>query len=122
MSTSHQPLPSSVFAFTPVAELPDVSATNLKNKFSEVARRASRAPLAVTRHQRREFVILTAERYEELQQNRHTPLESLSAEFDQLVARMNSPKAKRAADVLFAADAEALGEASVKSTPRAAHA
>jgi antitoxin Phd len=101
--------------FSSVADLPEVTASVLKNKFSEVARRASSAPLAVSRHNRREFVILAAGQYEELQRSRRAPLESLTAEFDQMVAKMNTPKAKRATAALFSASPKALGKAAVKA-------
>jgi hypothetical protein len=108
-------------AFSRVADLSAVTASVLKNKFSEVARLAATAPLAVSRHKRREFVILTTAQYEELQRSRRAPLENLAAEFDQMVARMNTPKAKRATASLFAAGGKALGKAAVDAR-RSAHA
>ena len=110
------------FGFSSVADLAEVTSSVLKNKFSEVARLASSGPLAVSRHNRREFVILTAAQYEELQQSRRAPLESLAAEFDQMVARMNTPKAKRATSALFSATSAALGRAAMKARRSAAHA
>ena len=38
--------------------------------------------------------------------------------FDTLVARMNTPKAKRGLDALFKASPEALGEAAVRAARR----
>ena len=108
--------------FSSVADLSEVTASVLKNKFSEVARLASSGPLAVSRHNRREFVILTAAQYEELQQSRRAPLESLAAEFDQMVAKMNTPKAKRATAALFTASPKALGKAAMNARRAAAHA
>ena len=110
------------FGFASVADLSEVTASVLKNKFSEVARLASNGPLAVSRHNRREFVILTAGQYEELQQSRRAPLESLTAEFDQMVAKMNTPKAKRATAALFSASPKALGKAAVNARRAVAHA
>ena len=110
------------FGFASIADLSEVTASVLKNKFSEVARLASSAPLAVSRHNRREFVILTAGHYEELQQSRRAPLESLTAEFDQLVAKMNTPKAKRATAALFSASPQALAKAAVNARRAAARA
>ena len=110
------------FGFSSVADLSEVTASVLKNKFSEVARLASKGPLAVSRHNRREFVILTAGQYEELQQSRRAPLESLAAEFDQMVATMNTPKAKHATAALFSATSADLGHAFVKTSRPAAHA
>ena len=109
------------FGFSSVADLSEVTASVLKNKFSEVARLASSGPLAVSRHNRREFVILTAGQYEELQQSRRAPLESLTAEFDQMVAKMNTPKAKRASASLFSASPKALGKAAVNARRAATH-
>lgn len=104
-----------------LSELPEITASDLKNKFSEVARLTAREPVAVTRHKRREFVVLTAAQYEELQQSRRAPLDSLAAEFDQLVAKMNTPQARRATASLFAASGKALGKAAMNAR-RSAHA
>jgi prevent-host-death family protein len=110
-----------VRGFTPVAELPAVTASVLKNQFGEVARLAATAPLAVSRHNRREFVILASEHYEQMQQSRRAPLESLAAEFDQLVGKMNTPEARRATASLFSASPKALGKAAVKARRAATH-
>jgi len=122
MSTLRAAAIAQGFGFAPLASLPDISASDLKNKFSEVARRAAREPLAVTRHKRREYVILTAGQYEELQQSRLAPLDGLSAEFNELVARMNTPKAKLATAAFFSASSKALGQAALKARRAAAHA
>ncbi len=113
---------SSADGLVALAALPEISASVLKNKFSEVARLAAREPLAVSRHKRREFVILTAEHYEALQQSQRAPLDALATEFDQMVVRMNTPKAKRATASLFSAAPKALGKAAVKARRAAAHA
>jgi len=115
------PAPHS-FGFASIADLSEITASVLKNKFSEVARLASSGPLAVSRHHRREFVILTAEQYEELQQSRRAPLESLTAEFDQMVAKMNTPAGKQATAALFAATSADMSRAFVKTSPPSAHA
>ncbi len=108
--------------FASVADLAEITASVLKNKFSEVARLATTGPLAISRHSRREFVILTAEQYEELQQSHRAPLEGLAAEFDQMVARMNTPEGKRAAATLFSATSADLARAAVKHPKPAARA
>jgi antitoxin Phd len=112
------------FGFSSVADLSEVTASVLKNKFSEVARLASRAPLAVSRHNRREFVILTAAQYEELQQSHRAPLENLSAEFDQLIATMNTPADRAARRSFFKASAvkPSAALAKLKTTRARAHA
>ena len=110
------------FGFVSVADLSEVTASVLKNKFSEVARLASIGPLAVSRHNRREFVILTAEQYEELQQTRRAPLESLTAEFDQMVAKMNTPADRAARRSFFKASAVKPSPALVSLKKERAHA
>jgi antitoxin Phd len=115
------PAPHS-FGFAAIADLSEITASVLKNKFSEVARLASSGPLAVSRHHRREFVILTAKQYEELQQSRRAPLESLTAEFDQMVAKMNTPAGKQAIDALFSATSADLSRAFVKTAQPSTHA
>ena len=115
------PAPHS-FGFASVADLSEITASVLKNKFSEVARLASSGPLAVSRHHRREFVILTAKQYEELQQSRRSPLESLTAEFDQMVAKMNTPAGNKATAALFSATSADLSRAFVKTSQLSAHA
>ena len=105
MSTSLPTSNSPGFGFNSIAALPDIPASVLKNKFSEVARLAAREPLAVTRHNRREFVILTAEQYEQLQHSRLAPLQHLTADFDQMVAKMNTPKDRAARARFFKATA-----------------
>jgi prevent-host-death family protein len=115
-------LPPYAFGFPSIDELPEVTASVLKNKFSEVARRASREPLAVSRHNRREFVILTAEQYDELQQSRRAPLESLTAEFDRMVAKMNTPADRTARRNFFKASAVKPSAALAKLKKARAHA
>jgi prevent-host-death family protein len=115
------PVPHSS-GFASVAALPEVTASVLKNKFSEVARRASREPVAVSRHKRREFVILTVEQYEELQQSRIAPLEALTAEFDQMVAKMNTPADRAARRNFFSASAIKPSSALARLRKKRAHA
>lgn len=105
MPITRAPSTAQGFGFAPVAALADISASDLKNKFSEVARLAAREPLAVTRHNRREYVILTASQYEELQQSRLAPLKTLATDFDQMVAKMNTPKDRAARASFFKASA-----------------
>ena len=105
MSTDPDASASSGFGFAPISALPDISTSDLKNKFSEVARLAAREPVAVTRHNRREYVILTASQYEEFQQSRLAPLKMLATDFDQMVAKMNTPKDRAARARFFKASA-----------------
>lgn len=119
MATAHA---SHAFGFSSVADLSEITASVLKNKFSEVARLTSSGPLAVSRHNRREFVILTSGQYEELQQSRRAPLESLTAEFDQMVAKMNTPADRNARRSFFKTSAVKPSAALTKLKKARAHA
>ena len=98
-----------------LADLRAVPASELKNRFGAVIAQARKAAVAITRHQRAEFVLLPVERYLELQRAESAPLEALGAEFDAMVARMNAPAAKRSATRLFRTTPAALGKSAVKA-------
>ncbi len=98
-----------------IASLPAVTASDLKNNFGEVSAQALKGPLAITRHQRAEFVLLPVDQYLELQQARTAPLDALTSQFDAMVARMNTPAAKRGVAKLFQASPAGLGKAAVKA-------
>jgi antitoxin Phd len=101
--------------------LQTVTASDLKNNFGEVITRAAAGAVAITRHQRAEFVLLTVAEYRELQRARSASLDALSSEFDAMVARMNTPAGKRAVAKLFKATPAALGKSAAKAA-RAARA
>jgi prevent-host-death family protein len=100
------------------SKLPSVTATELKNNLGEVLSRKDFQGIAVTRHKRPEFVVLPAEVYESMMQQVEVPLASLNAEFDDLVARMNTPKARKANAALFAATPAELGDAAANASGR----
>lgn len=89
-----------------VARLRTVTATELKNQLGAVLGQKDFQGVAVTRHDRPEFVVLPAAIYENLMNKTELSLASLDAEFDELIARMNMPKAKKAYDSLFEPEQE----------------
>lgn len=101
-----------------VDRLPRSSASELKTNTGEVLRQASKGALAITRHSRTEFVILPAAQYEELVSQSAAALTTMSAEFDSLVARMNTPAAAKGFQSLFSATPEKLGKAAVAAVKR----
>jgi antitoxin Phd len=103
--------------------LRSVSASALKNNYGQVAEQAAKGPVAISRYKVPEMVLLPAADYVEMQRARQAPLDALAAEFDQLVVKMNTPKAKTAAANLFKATPKELGRSAVKSAQAAkAHA
>jgi len=112
MSTSHQnpsnPAPR-------VAEMPTISATELKNATADVFEQvASRRAVAITRHDKPRAVLLSVEQYEALTGEKNPDwLEKLHEEYRGLLDRMQGPEQRAAAEKLFKATPEELGEAAL---------
>jgi antitoxin Phd len=96
-------------------ELPSISASSLKNHIGEALLQATETALAITRHNRTEFVLVPVTQYLELQRAKRAPLEAMSAQFDAMVIQMNAPAAKNAVAGLFSASPADLGSASVNN-------
>lgn len=94
-------------------DLPQLSSTELKSNTGEVLRQASKGAVAITRHDRTEFVILPAAQYEELISQSSGILAQMSDEFDALVSRMNTPSAAKGFQSLFSATPKELGRSAV---------
>ena len=112
MSTSYQnptsPAPR-------VAEMPTITATELKNTTADVFEQvAARRAVAITRHDKPRAVLLSVEQYEALtgQQNPEW-LEKLHEEYRGMLDRMQGPEQRAAAEKLFKATPEELGEAAL---------
>lgn len=112
---------SSIKARSSLAHLPAVPTSDLKNRFGEICQSARKGAVAITRHHRVEFVLLPAAQYEELNQARTAPLEALAAQFDDMVAKMDTPAAKRGVKGLFSAKPSALGATAVKAARASKH-
>ena len=98
-----------------VAEMPAISATELKNATADVFEQvAARRAVAITRHDKPRAVLLSVEQYEALtgQQNPDW-LAKLHDEYRGLLDRMQGPKQRAAAEKLFKATPEELGEAAL---------
>lgn len=99
-----------------LVDIPTVAATQVKNEFGAILDKATHGgAVAITRHDTPKAVLLSYEEFESLVQARSRTLDNLSAEFDDLLERMQSPKAKRAMDVAFNAPPAKLGRSAVKA-------
>mgnify|MGYP001237756683 CR=1 FL=1 len=97
-----------------VSSLPSVSATEVKNAFASVWDRImNEGAIAVTRHEKPKAVLLSIERFEELVQAGQPALDQLSAEFDSLLSKMQSPNSRKAMAAAFKADPASLGKSAV---------
>lgn len=97
-----------------VADLPAVSATEMKNAFASVwDMMTARGAVAITRHEKPKAVLISVERFEELVRAGRRPLDELTSEFDALLARLQSPESRSALESAFHASPDQLGTAAV---------
>ena len=98
---------------------PSFSATDAKNSFGVMMDTAmQRGIVTITKRDHVRAVLLSIEQYDELMARVSDPLATLQSEFDALVAKMQTPTAKRAARNLFKATPKDLGGAAVKAARR----
>ena len=96
-----------------LVDVPSVAATRLKNEFGAVLEQAARGAVAITRHDAPKAVLVSYEEFQALVSARAQSLGELDAEFDALLERMQSPKAKKGVEAAFRASSAELGRASV---------
>lgn len=98
-----------------LSELHAFDASTVKNRFRDVAERAATEAVAISRYNRPEFVIMSAEEYIRLERLRRAPLDLLTGQFDALVAKMQTGKSQKAVRKLFRATPASLGKAALKA-------
>jgi antitoxin Phd len=69
----------------------------------------------ITKRNRPQAVVMSAERYDALTRETHVDLDALTAEFDEMVARMQTPESIAGVKALFTASSEELGRAAVEA-------
>jgi prevent-host-death family protein len=98
-----------------LADAPQVSASDAKNRFGRMLDRVAReGALAITKHDEPCAVLISVEEYRMLVRAREPELDTLSEEFDALFERMQKPGAAAAIEKAFAMSPAALGRAAVK--------
>lgn len=97
----------------------EISATDFKKRFGKILEDVAHGRTArIIRHGRRDDALVLI-REDALQALRSgTPLDTLRDQFDQLVARMQTPKARRAAASIGKASTKALGAAALRGAKR----
>ena len=90
------------------------SATAAKNSFGAIMDKAvAEGMVAITRHDKARVVVLSIEEYRSMLARLPDELETLRVEFDDLVGRLQKPRARAAGRALFKARPAALGKAAV---------
>ena len=91
-----------------------ITATEAKNKLGELLDRVIQGGMVlITKHETPKVVLLSMEEYGALSRATDTKLDALSGEFDALLARMQTPRARAGMKAAFAASPDQLGKAAV---------
>jgi prevent-host-death family protein len=91
-----------------------VSASEAKSEFGRVLEMAIQGrAVVITKHDAPKAVLISVENFNALSGAAETKLETLSHEFDALLARMQTSKARRGMKAAFAASGKRLGKAAV---------
>lgn len=105
---------SAVFEQALADQLPSVSATQLVAGIQKVGRTvAAHGAVLITKHDQPAYVLMSVERYRELQRAAEPDLGALGGEFDAMLARMQGQG--EALEAAFAMAPEAVGRAAVKA-------
>ena len=95
-----------------LVEVPSVPATQLKNELGALLDRATHGgAVAITRHDKPRAVLISFEEFAALARLRSPDLAELDAEFDNLLARMQTPASRAGMAAAFDAGSVALGRA-----------
>lgn len=101
-------------------EVPEFSATEAKNSFGRVLDTASsRGMVAICKRDRPAAVLLSIDTYEALIDASAPRLDTLTQQFDSLLARMQSAPVRDAMSSAFDADSDQLGEAALAAATQA---
>ena len=99
-----------------LVDIPAVAATKVKNGFGAILEKAAHdGAVAITRHDTPKAVLLSYDEFESLIKVRSRSLGDLDAEFDGLLARMQTPRAKKGMKAAFDASPARVGRAAVKA-------
>ena len=100
-------------------EISAVAATRVKNEFGAILEKTMQSgAIAITRHDTPKAVLLSFAEFESLVKERSRSLDDLSAEFDELLARMQTPQARKGVEAAFNASPAELGRTAVMAAKR----
>ena len=96
-----------------------ISATEAKNEFGRILERVIQgAKVVITKHDLPKAVLISMNEFNSLSNARTAELETLSEEFDGLLARMQTPAARAGMNAAFHATPKELGKAAVAAAPK----
>jgi prevent-host-death family protein len=98
-------------------EAASVTASEAKSEFGRVLEMAIHGDaVVITKHAAPKAVLISVEHFNALSGAAETRLDTLDSEFDALLARTQTPKARRGMKAAFAASGKQLGKAAVAAT------
>jgi prevent-host-death family protein len=93
-----------------------VTATQAKNEMGSLLERVIRGEaVVITKHDAPKAVLISIEEYESLARTPESQLDSLNKEFDELLARMQTPRARSAMKRAYEASPAQLGKTAVSA-------
>ena len=99
-----------------LVDISEVPATRAKNEFGAILEKATHeGAVAITRHDTPKAVLLSYNEFESLVNARSRSLDNLGADFDELLSRMQTPRARKSMEAAFNASPARLGRAAVKA-------
>ena len=98
-----------------------ISATEAKNEFGRILERVIRGgKVVITKHDSPKAVLISVDEFNALSNAHRAEIETLSDEFDGILARMQTPAARAGMNAAFHATPKELGKAAAASARRAA--
>ena len=98
-----------------------ISATEAKNEFGRILETVIQGgKVVITKHDSPKAVLISMDEFNALSKAHRAELESLSEEFDGLLARMQTPKALAGMNAAFHATPKELGKAAVAAARKRA--
>jgi antitoxin Phd len=95
------------------------TATQAKNEFGNLLEKAIQGSIVViTKHDTPKAVLISMDEFIALSGSHESKLNTLSAEFDSMIAQMQGPAARNAMDAAFHAKPKELGRAAVNAARR----
>ncbi len=102
-----------------LVDIPTVAATRFKNEFGAIFEKAALGgAVAITRHDAPKAVLLSFAEFESLVKSRSPGLDDLSAQFDGLLQRMQTVKARKGMAAAFNASPAELGRSAAKTAAK----
>ena len=104
-----------------LASASSITATDAKNEFGRVLEQAIKGGIIViTKHDTPKAVLISVDEFKALSNANRSKLDTLSGEFDALLARMQTPRARAGMKAAFDASPVQLGKAAVAAARKRA--